>query len=50
MQQLNTPELAAPNQENCGRARLQRLFFPDGVPFSGKTFDRTAVTSSLFEY
>lgn len=32
------------------RQRLQRLFFPDGVPFSGKQFDRTVVTSSLFEY
>ena len=32
------------------RQRLQRLFFPDGVAFSGKAFDRTVVTSSLFEY
>ncbi len=32
------------------RQRLQRLFFPEGVAFSGKQFDRTAVTSSLFEY
>jgi hypothetical protein len=32
------------------RQRLQRLFFPEGVAFSGKTFDRTVVTSSLFEY
>ncbi|MGE0123636.1 MAG: recombinase family protein [Vicinamibacterales bacterium] len=32
------------------RQRLQRLFFPDGVAFGGKRFDRTAVTSSLFEY
>jgi hypothetical protein len=32
------------------RQRLQRLFFPEGVAFSGKAFDRTAVTSSLFEY
>jgi hypothetical protein len=30
--------------------RLQRLFFPEGVAFSGKLFDRTVVTSSLFEY
>ncbi|MGH9410546.1 MAG: recombinase family protein [Vicinamibacterales bacterium] len=32
------------------RQRLQRLFFPEGVAFSGKRFDRTAVTYSLFEY
>jgi len=32
------------------RQRLQRLFFPEGVAFSGKSFDRTVVTSSLFEY
>ena len=32
------------------RQRLQRLFFPEGVAFSGKRFDRTVVTSSLFEY
>ena len=32
------------------RQRLQRLFFPQGVAFSGKAFDRTVVTSSLFEY
>ena len=32
------------------RKRLQRLFFPEGVAFSGKAFDRTVVTSSLFEY
>jgi hypothetical protein len=32
------------------RQRLQRLFFPEGVAFSGKAFDRTVVTSSLFEY
>ena len=31
------------------RQRLQRLFFPEGVAFSGKAFDRTVVTSSLFE-
>ena len=31
------------------RQRLQRLFFPDGVAFSGKRFDPTAVTASLFE-
>ena len=31
------------------RQRLQRLFFPEGVAFSGKSFDRTVVTSSLFE-
>jgi hypothetical protein len=30
--------------------RLQRLFFPEGVAFSGKAFDRTVVTSSRFEY
>jgi hypothetical protein len=30
------------------RQRLQRLFFPEGVAFSGKSFDRTVVTSSLF--
>ena len=30
------------------RQRLQRLFFPEGVAFSGKAFDRTVVTSSLF--
>ena len=32
------------------RQRLQRLFFPEGVAFRGKAFDRTVVTSSLFEY
>jgi hypothetical protein len=32
------------------RQRLQRLFFPEGVAFSGNSFDRTVVTSSLFEY
>jgi hypothetical protein len=32
------------------RQRLQRLFFHEGVAFSGKSFDRTVVTSSLFEY
>ena len=32
------------------RQRLQRLFFPEGVAFSGKSFDRTVVKSSLFEY
>jgi hypothetical protein len=32
------------------RQRLQRLFFPEGVAFSGKSFDRAAVKSSLFEY
>jgi len=32
------------------RQRLQRLFFPEGVAFSGKAFDRTVVTSSLFEH
>jgi hypothetical protein len=32
------------------RQRVQRLFFPEGVAFSGKAFDRTVVTSSLFEY
>ena len=32
------------------RQRLQRLFSPEGVAFSGKSFDRTIVTSSLFEY
>jgi hypothetical protein len=32
------------------RQILQRLFFPEGVAFSGKSFDRTVVTSSLFEY
>jgi hypothetical protein len=26
------------------------LVFPEGVAFSGKAFDRTVVTSSLFEY
>ena len=30
------------------RQRLQRLFFPEGVAFSGKAFDRTVVTSPLF--
>jgi hypothetical protein len=27
------------------RQRLQRLFFPEGVAFTGKAFDRTVVTS-----
>jgi site-specific DNA recombinase len=32
------------------RQRLQQLFFPEGVRFDGKRFDRTAVTSSAFKY
>jgi hypothetical protein len=32
------------------RQPLQRLFFPEGVAFSGKAFDRTVVTYSQFEY
>lgn len=32
------------------RHRLQRLFFPEGVAFSGKSFDRAVVTASLFKY
>ena len=32
------------------RQRLQRLFFPEGVAFGGKAFNRTVVTASLFEY
>ena len=32
------------------RQRLQQLFFPEGVAFDGKRFDRTAVTSSAFKY
>jgi hypothetical protein len=30
------------------RQRLQRLFFPEGIAISGRQFDRTAVTSSLW--
>jgi hypothetical protein len=37
-------------RQRLQRQRLQRLFFPEGVAFSGKSFDRTVVTSSLFEY
>jgi hypothetical protein len=32
------------------RQRLQQLFFPDGIPFRGKSFDRTAVTACAFRY
>jgi hypothetical protein len=32
------------------RQRLSTTVFPQGVAFSGKAFDRTVVTSSLFEY
>jgi site-specific DNA recombinase len=32
------------------RQRLQQLFFPEGIPFSGKSFDRTAVTACAFRY
>jgi len=32
------------------RQRLQQLFFPDGVPFDGKRFNRTAVNASVFSY
>lgn len=31
------------------RQRLRRLFFQEGVAFSGNSFDRTVVTSSFFE-
>ena len=32
------------------RQRLQQLFFPEGVPFDGKRFNRTAVHASVFSY
>jgi hypothetical protein len=32
------------------RQRLQQLFFPEGIPFDGKRFVRTAVTSYAFNY
>jgi hypothetical protein len=32
------------------RRRLQQLFFPDGVPFDGKRFSRTAVNAAAFSY
>ena len=31
------------------RQRVQRLFFPEGVAFSGKAFERTVLMSSLFD-
>jgi len=31
-------------------AKASATVFPEGVAFSGKAFDRTVVTSSLFEY
>ena len=32
------------------RQRLQQLFFPQGVPFDGKGFSRTAVNAAAFSY
>ena len=32
------------------RQRLQQLFFPEGVPFDGKRFSRTAVNAAAFSY
>jgi hypothetical protein len=32
------------------RQRLQQLFFPDGVAFDGKRFDRTAVSTPAFNW
>lgn len=32
------------------RQRLQQLFFPEGVPFDGKRFGRTAVNAAAFSY
>jgi site-specific DNA recombinase len=32
------------------RQRLQQLFFPEGVPFDGKRFSRTAVNAAAFRY
>jgi hypothetical protein len=30
------------------RQRLQQLFFPDGIAFNGRGFDRTAVNTPAF--
>jgi hypothetical protein len=30
--------------------RLQQLFFPEGIPFDGNRFNRTAATAPLFNY
>jgi hypothetical protein len=32
------------------RQRLQQLFFPDGIAFDGKRFDRTAVSTPAFNW
>lgn len=32
------------------RQRLQELFFPEGISFDGKRFNRTALTATLFKY
>jgi hypothetical protein len=32
------------------RQRLQQLFFPEGVPFDGERFSRTAVNAAVFSY
>ena len=32
------------------KQRLQELFFPEGIAFDGKRFNRTAVTAPLFNY
>jgi hypothetical protein len=32
------------------RQRLQQLFFPDGITFDGKRFDRTAVSTPAFNW
>jgi hypothetical protein len=32
------------------RQRLQALFFPQGIAFDGKRFNRTAVTGQIFKY
>ena len=32
------------------KAGLQQLFFPDGIAFDGKQFNRTAATAPLFKY
>jgi hypothetical protein len=32
------------------RQRLQQLFFPDGIAFNGKRFDRTAVNTPAFNW
>jgi hypothetical protein len=32
------------------KQRLQQLFFPDGIAFDGKRFNRTGATAPFFKY